>query len=115
MDCLARLRVAARPGGALRYLERAELEERHGIARFQCLADGVECRRDNGIGVFLRRAGLSGDGFDEVCFFQKNPLFHCTARFYALHGYYSTEILGVNRVSWIFAAEIQILQRYEKN
>ncbi len=75
LDCLTRLRVAALASGALRNLEGAELEERYRIVLLQCFADCCECSREYRISLFLRRASLLSDGFDEICFLQKNPLF----------------------------------------
>ena len=75
LDRLARLRVAALTSGALRNLERAELEERYRIVLLQSIFDCSESCSENCISLFLRRAGFLGDSLDEICFFVAMPSF----------------------------------------
>ena len=96
LDRLARLRVATLASGALRDLEGAEFEERYRIVLFQCFTDGRECSREYRISLFLRRASLLGDGFDELCFLQRNPLFLKFSVSITLQRYYTTERGVVN-------------------
>ena len=75
LDCLARLRVAARASCAIGNLESAEAEERNRVALLQRILDDLDDSRSDGLRIFLGNPSFCSGCFDKFCLLQENTLF----------------------------------------